>query len=100
MTTDPAMSAETSSRVVHVELLSHEGCPLAGDTRRLLRECLVEAGLTTPVIERVGAHPSPTVLVDGRDVMGEPGPAPGVAVCRLDPPSRDRLLRALLRGPA
>jgi 8-oxo-dGTP pyrophosphatase MutT (NUDIX family) len=63
---------------VRVELLSHDGCPLVGHTRTLLRECLAEVGLTASVIEKVGAYPSPTVLVDGRDVMGDPGVAPGM----------------------
>jgi hypothetical protein len=50
------------------------------------------------VIEKVGAYPSPTVLVDGRDVMGDPGVAPGIAACRVDTPTRARLLAALHIG--
>jgi hypothetical protein len=65
-----------------------------------LCECLAEEGLAAPVIEKVGAYPSPNVLVDGRDVMGDPGVAPGIAACRVDAPTRDRLLKALLTGAA
>lgn len=36
--------------MMRVELLSHEGCPLAEPVRTLLRECLAAAGLTAPVI--------------------------------------------------
>ena len=80
---------------VRVELLSHEGCLLVEHTRALLRECLAEMGLATPVIERIGEHPSPTVLIDGQDVMGDPGLAPRIAACRLDTPTRARVLHAL-----
>jgi hypothetical protein len=45
------------------------------------------------VTERVGDFPSPTVLVDGTDVMGQP-PRSG-ASCRLDVPTEDRVLAAL-----
>lgn len=79
-----------------VELLSHEGCPLVDPTRILLAECLLVAGLTVPVIERVGAYPSPTVLIDGADVMGEPDLPPGVTACRVHPPNRQRVLAALI----
>jgi 8-oxo-dGTP pyrophosphatase MutT (NUDIX family) len=96
--TDPDAPRTTPSRVVRVELLSHDGCPLVGHTRTLLRECLAEAGLTASVIEKVGAYPSPTVIVDGRDVMGDPGVAPGIAACRVDTPTRARLLAALHTG--
>ena len=100
MTADPYISPERIPGVVRVELLSHEGCPLADDTRRLLRECLDEAGLSAPVIETVGAYPSPTVLVEGHDVMGDPGVAPDTTACRVHPPTRDRLLSALLTAAA
>jgi DNA invertase Pin-like site-specific DNA recombinase len=85
---------------VRVELLSHEGCLLADHTRAVVLACIAEVGITTPVIERVGSHPSPTVLIDGQDVMGDPGLAPGIAACRLDTPTRDRVLRVLLTGAA
>jgi alkylmercury lyase len=67
----------------------------------MVRECLTELGLDTTVIERVGRYRSPTVLVDGVDVMGPAG-ADGVdgVACRLDLPSRDRVLAALTAGLA
>nr|WP_238328810.1 alkylmercury lyase [Mycobacterium avium] len=62
--------------------------------RRLLVDCLSEVGFSERVVERVGAYPSPTVLVDGVDVM-TPG-APLIAnACRLDLPIRERVLAAL-----
>ena len=81
-----------------MELFCHQGCPHAEPTRILLRECLTETGLNTTVIDRVGAYPSPTVLVNGRDVMGEGGLPAGIASCRLDLPTRQRVRAALLRA--
>lgn len=63
------------------------GCPNAALARRLLVDCLSEVGFAERVVERVGAYPSPTVLVDGVDVM-TPG-APLIAnACRLDLPDQ------------
>jgi hypothetical protein len=85
-----------SAPVPHVELYSHEGCPLVEQTRGLLRQCLGIVGLDdVPVHEHVGAYASPTVVVDGRDVMGGPPPVDGVPRCRLDVPTREQLLSAL-----
>ncbi|GAA3550263.1 hypothetical protein GCM10022222_37260 [Amycolatopsis ultiminotia] len=81
---------------VRVELLSAPGCPNVAATRQILVDCLAELGLSTRLIERVGRYRSPTVLIDGVDVMS---PAAGDRVsgdaCRLDLPSRDRVLTAL-----
>lgn len=63
--------------------------------RRLLESCLTELHITTHIEDREGEFPSPTILVDGVDVMGAP-PAAG-AMCRLDVPMRERLLAALRR---
>ena len=96
MSTDPQpRSTVPTAPRVRVELLCHADCPHAERTRVLLRECLAEAGLDAPVIEWVGAHPSPTVLVDGRDVMGPAGPPSGIATCRLDIPTGERVRAAL-----
>ena len=83
---------------MRVELLCHEDCAHAEATRLLLRQCLVDAGLDATVIERVGAHPSPTVLIDGHDVMGPGGPPAGIATCRLDIPTAQRVHAALVHA--
>jgi hypothetical protein len=81
---------------VRVELLHHEGCPAADATEHLARACLAELGLTVVLERRVGPYPSPTLLVDGTDVMGRLEPrAQSEVVCRLDIPTPDRLLIAL-----
>lgn len=79
---------------MRAELLTSPGCPNAALARRLLVDCLSEVGFAERVVERVGAYLSPTVLVDGVDVM-TPG-APLIAnACRLDLPTRERVLAAL-----
>jgi hypothetical protein len=81
---------------VRVALLTVPDCPNAEAARRTLRACLAELGIEAPVTERVGAFPSPSILVDGRDVMGRP--ALTGATCRLDLPTRARVLAALRAG--
>ena len=76
-----------------IELLSVAGCPNLAPTRALLEACLLDARVRATVEERVGAYPSPSVLIDGTDVMGQPE-AQG-AMCRLDLPTRERILSAL-----
>lgn len=83
------------SRRVHVEVLHHEGCPLVGPVLELVRECVRELGAEATVVDRVARYPSPTVLVDGRDVMGRPGDGTPVDACRLDVPTRVAVVDAL-----
>ena len=81
-----------------MELRSHPGCPLIEQARALLRECLDQTGVTATVTEQIGAYPSPTVLIDGVDVMGDPGLDPGVTACRIDTPTHTKLTAALLEA--
>ena len=77
-----------------VELLHVPDCPHADGARRLVVECLGELGLEKlTVLDREGDFPSPSILIDGRDVMG--APATNVAACRLDVPTRERVLAAI-----
>ena len=79
--------------MIRIELLSNPGCPHVAKARQLLSACLDEVKLDVRVEEQVGAFPSPTIRIDGRDVMG--APANSGASCRLDLPTRDRILAAL-----
>ncbi|WP_037363436.1 hypothetical protein [Amycolatopsis orientalis] len=81
-------------RGTRVELLTAPDCPNAAEARALVAECVAESGLDAAVVERVGRYRSPTVLVDGVDVMGTAGSVAGDA-CRLDVPTRERVLAAL-----
>jgi hypothetical protein len=84
-----------------IELLSVPGGPNVDAARRVVHECLAELGLDTTVIERVGRYRSPTVLINGVDVMSPMSDERVAgAACRLDLPSRDRVLAAVKAGLA
>jgi hypothetical protein len=79
---------------VKIELFHIAGCPHVEQARRLLQSCLDDLGLRNVRFEdREGDFPSPSIVVDGTDVMG--GPAVGTASCRLDLPTRERVIAAL-----
>jgi hypothetical protein len=80
---------------VRVELLQFEGCPLAPAALQLVRRCLIALGVPGLVLVRVGDYPSPTVLVNGTDVMGAAAELSSGRVCRLDVPTPERVLAAL-----
>jgi hypothetical protein len=62
-----------------------------------VEECLREARIDAVVHQREGAFASPTLLVDGADVVtGAPVRTPGS--CRLDLPNRGQILAALRGG--
>jgi hypothetical protein len=79
---------------LRVELLHLPDCLHVEDARRLLRDCLSDLSLTSvEVVDREGAFPSPSILVNGIDVMG--ALAIEGASCRLDLPTRERVMGAL-----
>src|SRR3954451_6884583 len=80
---------------MRVELLHFEGCPLAPAAHRLVRQCLIALGIPDPVLVRVGDWPSPTVLVNGTDVMRPAAELSIARVCRIDVPTPERVLAAL-----
>ncbi|OBH16626.1 hypothetical protein [Mycolicibacter sinensis] len=84
---------------MRIELLSSPGCPNLAAARELLADCLVVLGIDTAIVERVGPFPSPSILIDGTDVM-RPNRPPAGDFCRLDLPNRDVLLAALRREAA
>jgi hypothetical protein len=79
---------------VIVELRSVPGCPNLAPVRQVLYAAMAELGLQPEVTELVGDYPSPSVLIDGVDVMGRSN-AGGVAACRLDLPTGERVRAAL-----
>ena len=80
---------------MRVELLLSPDCPNAAAARAVLVSCLTRLGLPTAMRERVGAYPSPTILIDGIDVMTGRVPAPPRHACRLDVPTESRVSAAL-----
>lgn len=79
---------------MRVEFLTCQGCPNAVAARQLLKDCLAEAGIEVHVVDRLGAYPSPSVLIDGIDVM-QPGEVVDGHACRVELPTRERILAAL-----
>ncbi|MUL45456.1 hypothetical protein FZI85_23925 [Mycobacterium sp. CBMA293] len=80
---------------MRIEVLTSPGCPNAAAARQTVTDCLTELGMDVPIIDRVGRYPSPTVLVDGVDVMRPEAGAPAGDACRLDLPTPQRVLDAL-----
>jgi hypothetical protein len=80
---------------VRVELLLTPDCPHAAAARRVLSRCLDQLGLQVVVVELVGDYSSPTVLVDGVDVMSDARGPSRMPACRLDLPTAPRILSAL-----
>ena len=78
-----------------IELRSVRDCPNLALTRELLRARLAEACLPVEFTEMIGDYPSPSILIDGVDVMGDTGQGPA---CRLDPPTAAVLGPALQRA--
>jgi len=79
---------------MRIELRTSPGCPNAEPMRKLVAGCLAELGIGDPVIELVGRYPSPTLLIDGIDVMRHYEDSAS-DVCRLDLPTHRRVLEAL-----
>lgn len=88
--------ADTAPRV---ELRSVPHCPNVALVRQRLDQVLVDLELDIAVAEQVGDYGSPTVVVDGLDVVTRMLPRPGAA-CRLDLPTRAQLIEALRRPRA
>jgi hypothetical protein len=80
---------------VEVELLLVPGCPNADAARAVLADAIGRLGVRVAVHERVGDYPSPTVLVDGVDVVTGRLLEQSVATCRLDLPTLSNVVAAL-----
>ncbi|WP_163685907.1 alkylmercury lyase [Mycolicibacterium gadium] len=85
---------------MRVELLTSPGCPNAEQARSVIEHCLGALGIQAPIIDRVGHYPSPTVLVNGVDVMRPDSAPPSGDACRLDLPTHERVRDALRAASA
>jgi hypothetical protein len=56
--------------MIEVEFRHVPRCPHANAARALLKECLTELKLDVAVDDKEGEYPSPSILVNGEDVMG------------------------------
>lgn len=90
-----------------IRLLYFKNCPNAEAARSSLRAALAQAGLPVHWIETdieasdcppdLRTFPSPTVLVEGRDVSGGGSAQAGAGACRLGgAPSAETISRALV----
>lgn len=91
-----ALVGSALPRGVNVELRSVPECPNLAPAREELHAALADLGLPAVVTEVVGDYPSPSILVNGVDVMGGTGDGP--AACRLDLPTGERIRAALRRA--
>lgn len=84
---------------MRIELLTSPGCPNAASAKETITDCVAALGIDVPIIERVGHYASPTVLVDGVDVMRHGSGVPVGDTCRLDLPTAQRILAMLRKDP-
>lgn len=80
---------------VKVQLLSVPDCPLVLKVRNTIHKCLAKTQIPATVEELIGAYNSPTVLVNGFDVTGQPPAEEGQTSCRLDLPNEEQILAAI-----
>lgn len=97
-----------STATPRIELLGFDGCPNTGTTRARLAAALGALGISAqvhhvdqealPPGDRRLGWPAPTILVEGRDLFGLPGPAGSTLSCRVYPggaPSVEEISEAL-----
>lgn len=86
---------EANRRPIRVTLFYLPDCPLIDQVRSRHRDCLSRSHARVVVEQLEGLYPSPTLLIDGADVSGNPllqQPS-----CRLDLPTEEQILAALAR---
>jgi hypothetical protein len=85
------MTAEPG--VARIEILHVPDCPLVERVRETVRRVLAQSEIRAEIEELEGDYPSPTLLINGRDVTGRP--LGECSFCRLDLPSDEQALAAL-----
>lgn len=83
----------TVSPPVQIQLLHLPHCPLVDRVRATLRTSLAKTNVPVLIEEIEGPYPSPTLLIQGRDVTGRT--AVSAPSCRLDLPTEEQVLAAL-----
>lgn len=82
---------------MRIELFTSPRCPNAAAAKDVIAKTLTALCIDAPIVYRVGRYPSPTVLIDGDDVMRPGASAPVGEECRLDLPTPQRVFDALVR---
>ena len=86
------LSVEPSDDL-RIEFWHDTGCPNAGPVRARLMDCLAQLKRPWSLCEHVDEGKlSPTLLVNGADVVADRAPAVG---CRLDSPTHEQIWQAL-----
>ena len=81
-----------------IQLLCVPDCPLVTKAQTTLNNALEKAPhIPTKVEQLVGDYSSPTILVEGYDVTGQPQQQKDRPACRLDLPTEEQILGALER---
>jgi hypothetical protein len=90
------MTLSTTDPDIAITILHVPDCPNVETLRKAVERALTTLNLSASVEEIEGRYPSPTLLVNGIDVIPRPGPIE--AVCRLDLPTDAQILDALALG--
>ena len=85
----------TTAAPVVIRLLHVPDCPHVGQVRAMLNACLESSGVSAVIDEAIGDHPSPTLIIDGVDVVTRRPPTGGAPCCRLDLPTESQIAAAL-----
>jgi hypothetical protein len=101
----PAVAGDRSRRVgidvttltPRIQILHVPGCPRLAVLRERVARTLTELSVTVTVEQLCGSYPSPTLLIDGLDIVTGRLPEQG-ASCRLTLPSPEQIHAALRRG--
>lgn len=76
-----------------MQILHVADCPLLEQLQRRVHASITRAGLDVPVEVIEGLYPSPTLLINGAEVTGQPTSSD--PCCRLDLPSEAQIVVAL-----
>ncbi|HZT65163.1 MAG TPA: hypothetical protein VFA11_05175 [Acidimicrobiales bacterium] len=90
------MSAPTTEPELAVQILHVPHCPNVGTVRALVQQALTALYLSATIEEAEGPYPSPTLVINGVEVI--PRPDAIEASCRLDLPTEAQILDALARA--
>lgn len=81
--------------MTRIEILQVPGCRNVDRVRETVRRALERCSVRAEIEELVGDYASPTLLINGRDVTGHQWG--DCSACRLDLPTEEQVMAALVR---
>lgn len=96
--TRSATRGADDSRPIRIQILHVPDCPLVEGLRALVSRCVAQSAAGVTVEEIEGPYPSPTLLLNGKDVTGLQ--IVEAASCRFDLPTEEQILAALAQAHA